>query len=87
MDSPKAQPPLPPPGAASGSLPAAPGNPDARQAASAAPSAALLDAPRRGGALRCLADADWWEDAACCCEERCGVAPEGRQADATEPDI
>lgn len=36
---------------------------------------------------RWLADAPWWEDAACCCEERCGVPPEGRQADAAEPDI
>lgn len=36
---------------------------------------------------RWLADSNWWEDAACCCEERCGVPPEGRQADATHPDI
>lgn len=36
---------------------------------------------------RWLADAPWWEDAACSCEERCGVAPEGRQGDAAEPEI
>ncbi len=49
------------------------------------PSAAHAGIEQRHG--RWLADAPWWEDAACCCEERCGVAPEGRQGDAAEPDI
>lgn len=35
---------------------------------------------------RCIADSEWWTDAACVCEERVW-GPEGREMDAAEPDI
>lgn len=56
--------------------------PSAMPAAADSPAAALLSL---GG--RCLGDAEWWEDAACCCEERCVADPAVRQSDADSPEI